>query len=420
MINSHFSLTEWLDYLENRHTQEMQLGLSRIHNMAMSLDLLQFNPLIITVAGTNGKGSTVSTLEAIYTSAGYQVGSYTSPHLLRFNERIRVNQQPIDDTTLCEIFSLIEDKPLATDLTYFEMTTLAALWYFKSLPLDVMILEVGLGGRLDATNIIDADLAIITTVDLDHQQQLGSTKEAIGYEKAGILRKNTPYIYADDHQPKSILKYANELNSNQLIYTIEATSDCFQLTVESGNTINLPLPNINLKAAAAAVMAALHFSSQLPVSQEQFETAMQTVSILGRQQVCHQTGRPTLLFDVAHNPQAVALLADVVKPYQCKGKVHAVFSGLSDKDLCGLIEPMYPLVDFWYPAVLSSKRAASESLLRSVFNEMNCDVDTCFNHPLEAYEAARSSANPEDLIVVYGSFLTVSAVMSSQQQEELR
>lgn len=420
MINSHASLAEWLDYLENRHAEEMQLGLARIHKVAATLNLLEWDATIITVAGTNGKGSTVAALEAIYCSAGYHVASYTSPHLLRFNERIRVNHTPIADEPLCAIFALIEERRGDTHLTYFEMATLAALWYFKSICLDVIILEVGIGGRLDATNIIDADLAIITTVDLDHQAQLGATREAIGYEKAGILRKNTPYIYADNQQPTSILAHAKQLHSTQLIYSMETHSDYFQLKLGSGVTITLPLPQINIKAAAAAVMASLHFNSKFPIALIQLEAAMRNVWISGRQQVIHQDGRPTILYDVAHNPQAVALLVDIVKSYQSKGKVHAVFSGLNDKDLLGLIKPMHSLVDFWYPAVLSSKRAASEPLLRSVFNDMNDSMEICYDDPYAAYDAASNAAKPDDLIVVYGSFLTVSAVMSIQQQEELR
>lgn len=417
MVNSHDSLAQWLNYLENRHVQEMQLGLSRIHRVAASLNLLEFDPLIITVAGTNGKGSTVSALESIYLSAGYRVGCYTSPHLLHFNERIRVNQAPIHDEKLCDIFSLIDETPGAKDLTYFEMTTLAALWYFKSLDLDVIILEVGLGGRLDATNIIDADLAMITTIDLDHEQYLGSTKEAISYEKAGILRKNTPYIYADKDQPLSIIERAKQLHSNQLMYQFKAHADCFDMTIESGVKMTLPLPSIHLNAAAAAIAAVSYFHSKLPVTLTQFKHAMRTVSIPGRRQMCHQTGKPTVLFDVAHNPQAVALLAQSIEQCQMTGKIHAVFSGLSDKNLLGLIEPMFQRVDFWYPSVLNSKRAASQSLLKSVFKQMNCEISKCFNDPQEAYEAAKTSANPEDLIVVYGSFLTVSAVMFTQQKE---
>ena len=214
---SNLSLSECLHHLENRHAEEVQLGLTRIKTVAKRLNLLNLDATIVTVAGTNGKGSTVAALEAVYKAAGYQVASYTSPHLIEFNERIRVNQQPIKDQELCAAFTVIEDARDTINLTYFEMTTLAALWHFKQLTLDVIILEVGVGGRLDATNIIDSDLAIITTVDLDHQDYLGDTKEAIGYEKAGILRPNTPFIYADTTAPpESITKQAQLLNAPRL------------------------------------------------------------------------------------------------------------------------------------------------------------------------------------------------------------
>ena len=188
------TLADWIDCLESRHNQEIQLGLSRVKECAAQLGLLQVEACVITVSGTNGKGSTVAALEAIYIAAGYEVASYTSPHLLQFNERIRINNQPISDTDLCAAFTAISQSSNANQLTYFEMTTLAALWHFKQLELDVVILEVGLGGRLDATNIIDPNLAIITTVDFDHQEYLGHTQEEIGYEKAGILRPDIPFI----------------------------------------------------------------------------------------------------------------------------------------------------------------------------------------------------------------------------------
>jgi len=430
-----FSLSEWLHYLENRHSEEIQLGLARIKTVAANLDLLHPDATVFSIAGTNGKGSTVEALEAIYLAAGYQVASYTSPHLIRFNERIRVNHQPISDKKLCEAFMIIEEARANIHLTYFEVVTLAALWYFKQFKLDVIILEVGMGGRLDATNIIDSDMAIITTVDLDHQDYLGDTKEAIGYEKAGMLRTNKPFIYADIDPPDSIIQQARLLNAPRLSYSLKLTENSMQLlTTASINDmveqnsemvidqpIILPRPNINPKAAAAAVMASAFFQATLPINFIEWSEAMRTVTILGRQQLIE--GRVSVLFDVAHNPQAVNLLAESIKKYEIKGKVHAVFSGLKDKDLHGLIRPMQSCVDFWYPSVLSSKRAASESLLKAVFQSENCSIPAYFSDPLTAYKEAMLQAKTGDLIVVYGSFLTVSAVMArsiERQEEELR
>lgn len=417
-----FSLPDWLNYLENRHSEEIQLGLTRIQTVAKRLDLLNFDATIFLVAGTNGKGSTVAALEAVYLAAGYQVASYTSPHLVNFNERIRVNQQSISDKKLCAAFTTIEKARDNVPLTYFEMATLAALWYFKQFTLDVIILEVGMGGRLDATNIIDSDLAIITTIDLDHQDYLGDTKEAIGYEKAGILRANKPFIYADNTPPESVIDQARKLNAPRLCYSLRITEDSLQIipTMPPADQINVPLPKINPKAAAAAIVASSYLYSVLPIEPTHWAEAMRSVSILGRQQFVE--GAISTVFDVAHNPQAVALLADYIKQYRSKGKVHAVFSGLKDKDLRGLIKQMHSYVDFWYPAVLSSKRAASKSLLKAAFKAEHCSIPADFSDPLTAYQVAMQHANPGDLIVVYGSFLTVSAVMAhrmERQEEEV-
>ena len=417
-----FSLHDWLLHLEHSNQQEIEPGLARIKAVACRMDLLHCDAKVITVAGTNGKGSTVATLEAIYSTAGYNVASYTSPHLMAFNERIRVNLQPITDENVCAAFIAVEDNRHSTPLTYFEMVTLAALWYFKQCKLDVIILEVGIGGRLDATNIIDADVTIITTVDLDHQDYLGSTKEEIGYEKAGILRENTPFIYGDTAPPASVLKQAKLLNTKMYAlgteYFFKVTEEGLQLTLPTGRSIQLPLPRINLKAAAAASIASTCLQATLPVTLVQLAEAFRTVYILGRQQVVVNDGITTV-FDVSHNPQAVSLLADFIRHYQPKGKVHAIFSALKDKDLCGLINPMQTCVDFWYPAVLSSGRAASQTLLVAALQSENCLISSCFNDPVGAYHAATKEAKQGDLVVVYGSFLTVSAIMAINNRMEL-
>jgi dihydrofolate synthase/folylpolyglutamate synthase len=405
-------LNAWLYLLENRHQDEIQLGLARIKTVANRLDLCRSNACVITIAGTNGKGSTVAVLDAIYNAAGFRVGRFTSPHLLRFNERICVNQVPITDEALCDAFRVIEHARQDVLLTYFEMTTLAALYYFKQYSLDVIILEVGMGGRLDATNIIDAIVAIITTVDLDHQNYLGSTIDAIGYEKAGILRANQPFIYADDNPPASVINKAYELETPlQCLgkqYSYYLKEDRFHVVLADGQCLSLPRPNINLKAAAAAVVVSDILNYRVPVTQEHLIEAMNTVRLSGRQQLVYSNA-VTTLFDVAHNPQAVALLAEFLGNYPYTGIVHAVFSGLKDKDLAGLIKPMLEYVDVWYLTTLQSKRAANELMLMDalgtgVLAKFFCD-------PAKAYTEAMHKANPGDIIVVYGSFLIVSAVM---------
>lgn len=410
-----FNVVEWLDYLENRHHQEIQLGLSRIKQVAEHLGLLSPNAKVITVTGTNGKGSTGAALEAIYLAAGYQVANYSSPHLFAFNERIKINQQAISDQQLCEAFCVIEQARNIIDihLTYFEVATLAALWHFKQHCLDLIILEVGLGGRLDATNIIDADLAIITTIDFDHQTFLGNTKEAIGYEKAGILRANKPVIFADNNPPASVLKQAYTLNSLLYLYGREYhclfTAEGLQF-VTSEQVIKIPRSCLHSHAIAAAIMASIHLQALLPVQQYQLVRGIENASLIGRLQLIK--GKVTTLFDVAHNPQAVNYLAKFIKKLPPTRAVHAVFSALKDKDIVGLIAPLTDCVDHWYPAMLTGKRAASKEQLTNAF--ANCGIiPSCYSDPLSAYQVACNQAGSDDLIVVYGSFITVGNVLST-------
>ena len=413
------SLTEWLYYLEHREQQEIQLGLSRIRTVANRLFLLENEAVVITVAGTNGKGSTVATLEAIYCDAGYRVGTYTSPHLLCFNERIRLNQHNISDSSLCSAFLIIEEARESIHLTYFEMATLAALWCFKQFQPDVIILEVGMGGRLDATNIVDSDLAVITTVDFDHEAYLGNTIEAIAFEKAGILRKNSKLIYADKRMPESIRQQAYLLNVTTSAlnedYHFEIDDETLTIRLASGEVLVFPKPQIHPHAAVAAILASRILAERLPVNRSSLDASIQNVNISGRLQVIH--GIIPSIFDVSHNPQSVALLAERVQSFDICGKIHAVFSGLKDKDLCGLIEPLYPHVDCWYSAVLEGKRAASEVMLndafQSVFAKNNGSLlELQFYASITvAYQAAMDCAKEGDLIIVYGSFLVVSPVM---------
>jgi dihydrofolate synthase / folylpolyglutamate synthase len=407
----HFTAIEWLNYLENRYQQEIQLGLSRIKQIAEILDLLRPKAKIITVAGTNGKGSTVATLEAIYLAAGFQVASYTSPHLLAFNERIRINQKQITDEQLCVAFSTIEEHRGQIPLTYFEMTTLAALWHFKQHSLDLIILEVGLGGRLDATNIIDADLAIITTIDFDHQAFLGNTKEAIGYEKAGILRANKPFIFADKNPPSSILRQAVMLNAAMYFYGREYDYYLSQESLEfvfQDVIIKLPQPTLHYNSVAAALMASLLFQEDLPVNRVCLPQAIKNLFLPGRLQLIN--GRVLTLLDVSHNSQSVQYLSEYIKNCHSKRVVHAVFSALKDKDIAGIIAPMQSCVNYWYPAKLMSKRAASAEQLVAAFS-LYGHTPSLHPDPLSAYQVACNQAKEGDLIIVYGSFLTVGMIM---------
>lgn len=418
-----WTLDQWLYNLESRYKKEIHLGLSRIAKVAQQLKLLTLTSKIITVGGTNGKGSTVKALETLYHTAGYRVGSYTSPHLIHFNERIKVNAQPITDKELCLAFCTIEEARGETPLTYFEMATLAALYYFSKQSLDLIILEVGIGGRLDATNIIDSDLAIITSIHYDHQEFLGSTLDAIGYEKAGILRANKPFIYADTDIPSTVQMQASELAVESFIYesdfSIQEEDDCWKLTSAQHCIDKLPKPAIQLKSAAAALMATVIMQADLPITQDQMRHALTKMVIPGRLQLVVMNKsleeEVNVLFDVAHNAQSVDLLAKTVKPYQSR-TIHAVFSALKDKDILGLIRPLKDYIDCWYPAELSNKRATSMDKLLSFFNKAEISVNICYNSPLSAFQAALNNANNGDLIVVYGSFYTVGQIMAAQQE----
>ena len=405
------TLSHWLHELENRHVQEVQLGLSRVSDAAKRLGLLNPGGLVITVAGTNGKGSTVASLESIYTHAGYRTGTYTSPHLLHFNERIKANQIPISDERLVQVFETIDTLCHDILLTYFEITTLAALWYFKEQALDIIILETGLGGRLDATNCIDNDLAIITTIDLDHQALLGHSREEIGYEKAGILRQGKPFIFADTDIPDSVLKQAalceSQCYRNSFDYCYSIESDVLTFHYK-GLSIDFPVSSLHPDAVAAAVMAALVLNTQLPLTLLQIQEGIEKTAIAGRLQLM-TNGALRTVFDVSHNPQSVRFLAEFVKK-QTRNKVHAIFSALADKDLQGMLTPMRDMVDHWYPCLLEGKRALTAEQLLAGLNDN--EIKLCHNTPLEAFQTACHAANTGDLIIVYGSFITVADVMS--------
>lgn len=424
-----WNLSQWLFHLENQSAQEIQLGLERIKTVAQSLLAERGSTVIISVAGTNGKGSTVTALGAIYHTAGYQVGTYTSPHLLRFNERIRLNGTEIPDHELCALFYEIERQREAIFLTYFETTTLAALLYFQRSAVDVMILEVGLGGRLDATNCMDADLSIITTIDFDHQDYLGDNLESIGYEKAGILRSGKPFIYADNTPPASVCAVAARLNTQSYYfgkdYNLQCKEGFWNLLIEGqllskfhwNNHLPLPVPSIQLKSAAAAIMASQALSDRLPVTDTELCESMSHIHISGRIELC--PGPVSILYDVSHNAQSARLLADYLEKLKWKGRVYAVFSALKDKDILQLILPVKDCVHRWFPAQLDNKRAASASDLLHKFAQAQISVNFCYNSPLVAFNEAFIQATEGDLIVVFGSFYTVSQVMAERGRHSI-
>ncbi|WP_419418639.1 bifunctional tetrahydrofolate synthase/dihydrofolate synthase [Legionella sp. D16C41] len=408
------SLAQWLTDLENRHQQEIQLGLNRINKVASRLDVLHLNAIIITVAGTNGKGSTVAALESIYSEAGYRVASYTSPHLINFNERIRVKRKPINDAQLIEAFKVIDSAREEIPLTYFEVATLAALWHFKQHNLDLIILEVGLGGRLDAVNCIDSDLAIITTIGYDHEAYLGNTLEAIGHEKAGIIRKNKPLIYADEHAVQSVLTKATScaapVYQNGQEYKYRLLDHQMQFLF-NGLTIQLPKTHFHPNSIAAAIMATFCLQKELPLHVDDCIAGIKKINLAGRLQIIKEP-HPTLL-DVAHNPQAAQYLAYYLINNYRKGKLHVVFSAFADKDIIGMIKPLKDYVHHWYPALLPGKRAAKAKQLISSLKANEININTCYNNPFLAYQAACKQVSSNDLIVVFGSFIIVSSILSA-------
>jgi dihydrofolate synthase/folylpolyglutamate synthase len=418
MLSKFKTLAQWMHALENRYDKEIQLGLSRIKQVATILDLLTPTSLVITVAGTNGKGSTVALLESIYHHAGFRVASFTSPHLIVFNERIKINQQMISDSELIRAFDVIEQARNEINLTYFEVVTLAALWHFSQTMVDVIILEVGLGGRLDATNIIDSDLAIITTIDFDHQAYLGDTLEAIGYEKAGIIRKNRPVIYSDTTIPASILNQATLLHAplykNGKAYTYAINDTILHFNYQT-YSLMIPKTPFHNNAVAAAIMTTLCLHDRLPISDNHRLNGISKTTLYGRLQwiqVPLPSGLQPILLDVAHNAQAACYLASYLKTVDRLGRVYAVFSALADKDIVGLLAPLVTLVDHWYLAALTGKRAAASLMLTSACQENKITCFTCYGNIDLAYQAACNQTQANDLIIVYGSFITVGRVLS--------
>lgn len=404
-------LASWLYYLEHLHSQAIELGLDRVRSVADSLGLLKPAPYVFTVAGTNGKGTTCRTLETILMAQGYRVGVYSSPHLIRYTERVRIQGKELPEHEHTQAFSLIENGRKEISLTYFEYSTLSALQLFKQAGLDVVILEVGLGGRLDATNIVDADVAVVTSIALDHTDWLGSDRESIGREKAGIFRSNKPAVVGEPDMPSTIGDVAKGLNAplyrRGYEWSFDLNSSASEWCWQSDNqTISgLPLPNVPL-ANAATALAALHYSS-LKVSEQAIRQGLQQASLPGRFQTVGEC--PLRILDVAHNPHAAGYLAERLAALPHRGgKVYAVVGMLADKDIEGTLALLKPLVDAWYCAPLEGPRGATAEQLAQYLPESRCFPDVT-----HAWQQALQDANTQDVIIVCGSFHTVAHVMEA-------
>jgi len=411
-------LAGWLALIEARHGHKIELGLERVAQVRDALGLTS-EATIITVGGTNGKGSTCAMLEAILLAEGYEVGLYTSPHLLRYNERVRVNGLEVDDATLATAFARVEQARGETHLTYFEHGTLAAWTCFAQARLEVIILEVGLGGRLDATNIFDADCAVLTSIAMDHMDYLGETREAIGREKAGIFRAGKPAVCADPMPTQSVFDVADAVGARLLVsgrdfgFSGDRTQWAYWGPDRKRGGLAYPaLRGANQLLNAAAVMTALDaVRDQIPVSMQAVRQGFMLVELPGRFQTL--PGQPAVVLDVAHNPQAVAVLADNLMNMGFYPETWAVVGMLADKAIEESIARIASRVDHWLPAGLPGPRGLDGEAMADRLSAMNLDVAQSYASPAEAYRAALSQAAEGDRIVVFGSFLTVADVMSA-------
>lgn len=413
------SLDEWLTWQETLHPSEIDLGLDRIATVFQKLYPDPELPVVITVAGTNGKGSSVAMLDAIYRAAGYKVGKYTSPHLFNYNERICIDGNDVADDVICQSFERIEQAREGTSLTYFEFGTLAALDIFLLHKLDLVILEVGLGGRLDAVNIIDADVALITAISQDHTQWLGDDVSVIAREKAGIMRNNKPVVSSGRNQAESLQYVASETGAR--LYQIDVD---FSASIKDNSTWSwqfqeqmrsaLPLPALygvrQLDNAAGVLMVIELLAQQLPVNQQAIRQGLMSVKLAGRFQLL--PGQPVCIFDVAHNADAIKHLARQLTDFHCQGRILAVLGMLSDKASRNALGDIQNQVDEWFIAPLPTPRSETTENLGRILMSLN-DKTVMHNYVTikEAFDGAQQVARDNDCILVFGSFYTVAEAM---------
>ena len=413
------TLSEWLAHCEQLHPQAIDMGLDRVRQVAQRMNLRLTLP-VITVAGTNGKGSTCALLEAIYLQAGYKTGVYTSPHLVHFEERCRLVGESPQAEVFASAFECVEAARHDTSLTYFEFSTLAILKMMSDAGLDVVILEVGLGGRLDAVNIIDPDCAIITSIDLDHTALLGTDRDSIGLEKAGIMRAGQPVVISDPMPPESVVKHAQALGADAWLLgkDFNFSGDQLQWSWAGRGRRYSGLAYPALRGAnqllnASGVLAALEvMRPQLPVTAQAIRNGLAMVELTGRFQIV--PGEPVLVLDVAHNPHSVAALAANLDAMGFYPTTHAVFGAMADKDLESMLKKLLPLVDAWYFTDLPLPRASTAQQLATDWAALNTRKDvrsSVHETPQKALDAAILAADPTDRILVFGSFYTVGGVL---------
>ncbi|MGB2740931.1 MAG: bifunctional tetrahydrofolate synthase/dihydrofolate synthase [Cognaticolwellia sp.] len=416
MIKGHSeskSLTEWLSYLESIHSVEIDLGLKRITDVAKKLNIAFPTSTVITVAGTNGKGTTCAFLANAFLAQNVTCSVYSSPHIERFNERLRLNRNEVSDEALVGAFETIESARGNITLTYYEYTTLASLLVLTAEQPEVIILEVGLGGRLDATNIIDADIAVITTIDLDHQAFLGDTREAIGFEKAGIMRSNKIVVVGDTNPPSSLAAHANDIGAKPYFreqrFSVEKnnhTTWCWRsdnIQFSELSVCKIPQDNV---ATAIMVLTVLEKKLGLTLNNVFINQVIEQTKVPGRMEkfslACD------VILDVGHNPQAARYLATQLQQLNYP-KVHAVIGMLSDKDITNTIAPLLPEIEHWYIGSLNVARGCkAQKVVEN--SQITPDKVNCFDNVSQAFKIAKQNAKATDLVLVFGSFHTVAEI----------
>ncbi len=415
------ALEDWLQRLEVLHPTKIDLSLDRVKAVLQVLDLERPSYRVLTIGGTNGKGSCVAMLETIYRLAGYRVAAYTSPHLLRFNERVRIGGADATNTELVALFEEIDRARGPTSLSYFEYATVAACLHFAQQDAQIAILEVGLGGRLDAVNALDADLALVASIDLDHQHWLGDTREAIGLEKAGIFRPGRPAIMGDRDPPKAVLEYADTLGAQLWragldFECVRHDDDYWDYRGRCSTIAGLPRPSlpgqIQYDNAAACLAAVEAMQSAMPVASGAIAAALQSVRLSGRLERAW-IGAAEWIFDVAHNPAAAALLAQELTRRPAAGRTFAIVGFMADKDISGVLRPFVGLVDEWLTTQAETERAAQPQVLISALEALGCGPARPVDNAALASVVAAAEVQPGDRVVVFGSFQIVGPVMAA-------
>ncbi len=411
-------LEDWLAWQEDLHVLKVDMSLERVQEVLSRMQLGRPAPVLVTIGGTNGKGSSIAMLECILRHAGLRVATYTSPHLLRYNERIRIQGRDASDADLCDAFSRVDRARGETTLTYFEFGTLAALDLFARADVDVALLEVGLGGRLDAVNVLDTDIALISSVDLDHQAWLGDDRESIGWEKAGIFRKDVPAICADPQPPQRMRDHAKEIGARWFAasesFGLRAEGDSWSWWGPDGTLNDLPKPRLighNQLANASGVLMAIHcLRAHFPVSETAIREGLAQADLAGRAQTI--AGPVETILDVAHNPHAARALARTLDERPIAGRTHAVLGMFKDKDAAGVVQAMAGVVDHWHLGELAGSRTLPVGKLRGLvdFGTTASEVHS-FESVAAAYRNALTLARQGDRVVVFGSFLAVAAAL---------